>query len=173
MLLLRVIIIGLFAIVNLVLQSTLLQYIQIRGVLPNTAVILIVSYALLRGSTEGSILGLFSGLLQDIFFGTSIGYFALLGMITGYLAGRGNHNFYRENYLMPMMLCTMATFLYESAIYFTSFLFHGHLNFLYFFGRLILPETVYSGIVTILIYRILFGVNEWMELKEKYKYRLF
>lgn len=169
----RVFITSLFVVINFVLQTTLLQYIQIRGILPNTAIIMIVSYALLRGSTEGAIVGLCSGLLQDMFFGTSIGYFALLNMLTGYLAGRSHHNFYRENYLMPLMLCTMAVFLYESTIYFTSFLFRGQLNFFYYLGRMILPETVYTAILTVLIYRILFMVNEWLELKEKYKYRLF
>lgn len=169
----RVFITSLFVIINFVLQTTLLQYIQIRGVLPNTAVILIVSYALLRGSTEGAIVGLFAGLLQDIFFGTSVGYFALLNMLTGYFAGRSHHNFYRENYLMPIMLCTMAVFLYECTIYLTSFLFRGQLNFIYYLGKMILPETVYTAILTIVIYRILFTANEWLELKEKYRYRLF
>lgn len=28
-------------------------------------------------------------------------------------------------------------------------------------------------IVTVPLYRVLFGINEWLELKEKYKYRLF
>ena len=32
---------------------------------------------------------------------------------------------------------------------------------------------VYTAVITVPIYRILFGVNDWLELKEKYKYRLF
>ena len=44
---------------------------------------------------------------------------------------------------------------------------------LYFLVRLALPEAVYTAVVTIPIYRLLFGINEWLELKEKYKYRLF
>lgn len=169
----RLFITAIFVIINFILQTTLLQALQIRGVLPNTAVILIVSYALLRGSTEGAMVGFFAGLLQDIFFGTSLGYFTLLGMVTGYFAGRGNHNFYRENYFMPIMVCSIAVFLYETVIYITSFFFRGQLNIFYYFGRMIVPETVYTAVFTIFIYRILFGVNEWLELKEKYRYRLF
>lgn len=169
----RILITGLFVLINFILQSTLLQTIQIRGVLPNTAVVLIVSYALLRGSTEGLIVGFFVGILQDIFFGYGIGYFALLSMTTGYLAGRGHHNFYRENYIMPVMLCAIFVVFYETINYITGFLFRGQLNYPYFFGRTILPETVYTAILTILIYRILFAINERLELKEKYKHRLF
>ena len=169
----RVLITALFIIINFFIQSTILHYIEIRGVIPNTTIILVVSYALLRGSVEGAIVGFFTGILQDIFFGVSIGYFALLNTITGYLFGRGNHNFYRENYILPMMLCAIAVFSYETIIYITGFLFRGQLNFLYILGNTLLPETVYSCIFTIPLYRILFGTNECLELKEKYKYRLF
>ncbi len=169
----RVFITARVSIINFLMQSTVLHYIEIRGVIPNTTIILVVSYALLRGSTEGAIVGFFTGLLQDIFFGTSIGYFTLFNIITGYLFGRGNHDFYRENYILPMMLCAVAVFLYETIIYIISFLFRGQLNFIYILSNTLLPETVYSCIFTIPLYRILFGTNEWLELKEKYKYRLF
>lgn len=169
----RIFITAIMIIINFILQSTWLHAITIRSVLPNTTVILIVSYALLRGKKEGALVGLCVGLLQDIFFGVTMGYFGILGAVTGYLAGRSNENFYRENYLMPMALCSIGVFLYETIIYITRFLFHGELNYLYILGRFIVPEMVYTAIFTIVIYRILFFVNEWLELKEKYKYRLF
>ena len=52
-------------------------------------------------------------------------------------------------------------------------MFRGEGNIFYFLFSILLPEIVYTAIVTILVYRILFGINEWLELKEKYKYRLF
>ena len=39
--------------------------------------------------------------------------------------------------------------------------------------NVLLPEMVYTAVLTIPVYRLLFGINEWLELKEKYKYRLF
>ena len=56
---------------------------------------------------------------------------------------------------------------------FSSFVFQGEGNILYFLFRVLLPELVYMTIVTVPLYRVLFGINEWLELKEKYKYRLF
>ena len=164
---------ALVVLVSFILQTTLLQYIEIRGILPNTAVILIVSYALLRGSTGGVIVGLCCGLLQDIFFGNGIGYYALLGVLTGYFAGRSHKNFYRENYIFPIIICAVATALYETVIFVTGFLLQGHTQILYFLVRMLLPECVSTAILTVPLYRLLFAVNEWLELKEKYKYRLF
>lgn len=169
----RIIVTGILLVVNLILQSTLFHAIQIRGILPNTAIIIIVSYALLRGSLEGAITGFFCGLLQDIFFGTSLGFFSLLGMLTGYFSGKVHQNFYRENYILPLMLCTLATFIYELTIYSTSFLFRGNLNFLFYFNNLILPETVYTAVLSLLVYRLMFGINETIEHKERYRRKLF
>ena len=151
----------------------MLPYISIGGILPNTALIIVVSYALLRGSTEGAIVGFFSGLPIDIFFGTSFGYYTLLFLLAGLLIGRSQKDFYRENYLLPIIICSLAAIVYESIIFITGFFLQGNTTVLYFLVRLALPEAVYTAVVTIPIYRLLFGINEWLELKEKYKYRLF
>ena len=158
---------------NLALQSTLLQHIAVMGVVPNTALIIILSMALLRGSTEGAAVGLFAGLLQDGLFGGAIGYYALLGMVSGYLAGKFNKGFYRENYFMPMVLSFIATFLYESCVFLTLILFSGNLDYPYFLTHLILPEMAYNTVFSILVYRILFSVNSAIEEREKAKRRLF
>ncbi len=169
----RILLTGILIFVNFILQTTLFPYISIGGILPNTALIIVASYALLRGSTEGAIVGFFSGLPMDIFFGTSFGYYTLLFLLAGFLVGRSQKDFYRENYLLPIIICSLAAILYESVIFITGFFLQGNTTVLYFLVRLALPEAVYTAVVTIPIYRLLFGINEWLELKEKYKYRLF
>ena len=118
-------------------------------------------------------MGFFSGLPIDIFFGTSFGYYTLLFLLAGLLIGRSQKDFYRENYLLPIIICSLAAIVYESIIFITGFFLQGNTTVLYFLVRLALPEAVYTAVVTIPIYRLLFGINEWLELKEKYKYRLF
>lgn len=169
----RIFITAVLVFVNFILQTTLFPLFSIRGILPNTALIIVTSYALLRGSREGALVGVASGLLQDIFFCTSIGFYSGLFLLFGFLIGRSQRNFYRENYLLPILFCTVSASLFEIILYITGYVFRGEGNLLYFFFRILLPEAVYTAIITIPIYRILFGINEWLELKEKYKYRLF
>ena len=159
--------------VNFILQTTLLPYIAIGGVMPHTGLIIVVSLALLRGSTEGAWTGFVTGVLMDVFFGTSYGYYALIFLLLGFLSGRSQKNFYRENYLLPIIFCCLAVVVYETVIFITGLLSQGDIHVLYFLVRIMVPETVYTAIITIPIYRLLFGINEWLELKEKYKYRLF
>ena len=169
----RIPITALIIFVNFILQTTLFPLLAIRGIFPNTALIIVTSYALLRGSKEGAIVGGFTGLLMDIFFSKMIGFYTLLYLAVGLLFGRSQKNFYRENYLLPIIFCAISTVLFQAVLYITGFLFRGEDNLLYFLFSVLLPELVYMAIVTILVYRILFGINEWLELKEKYKYRLF
>ncbi len=160
-------------IINIVLQSTVFQFIRVNYIIPNTAIVITVSMALLRGRAEGCLIGFTAGFLQDIFFGFSLGYYALLGTIMGYFVGRFNHNYYRENYALPLFLCFLGTIIYESAVFFTGPFFAGYLNYMYFFAKIIFPEAVYTAAVSIIIYRILFSVNERIESSEKYKRKLF
>jgi len=160
-------------IVNIVLQSSLFQLLEIRGIIPNSAIIIIVSISLLRGSREGAVIGFFSGLLQDVFFGSFLGYYAVLGGICGYIIGKFNKGFYRENYILPIFLTSISTLAYESVVYVSGPLFSGNTNYPYFLFNLIFPETVYNAVFTIFIYRILFALNGAIEQKELHKRKLF
>lgn len=160
-------------VLNFILQTTLFPYFKIQGVFPNTALIIVTSYSLLRGSKEGALAGAGAGFLMDVFFHTYIGFYTVLYLLLGLLFGRSQRSFYRENYILPIIFCAVATILYQTVLYLTSFVFHGEGNLLYFLFRVLLPELVYMTVVTIPLYRLLFGINEWLELKEKYKYRLF
>lgn len=169
----RIAITALLVFLNFIVQTTLLPYLAIQGILPNTALILVTSYALLRGSREGAIVGACVGLLFDVFFQTYIGFYTALYLLVGYIFGRIQRDFYRENYLLPVIFCALSTVAFETVVYVTGFVFNGNGNLFYYLLRILLPEIVYAAVVTIPFYRILFGVNEWLELKEKYKYRLF
>ncbi|MBR2061698.1 MAG: rod shape-determining protein MreD [Anaerotignum sp.] len=169
----RIPVTALIIFVNFILQTTLFPLLAIQGIFPNTALIIVTSYALLRGSKEGAVIGGCTGLLMDIFFSTMIGFYTVLYLAIGLLFGRSQKNFYRENYLLPVIFCAISTVLYQAVLYITGFTFRGEGNLLHFLVSILLPEIVYMAIVTIPVYRLLFAVNEWLELKEKYKYRLF
>jgi rod shape-determining protein MreD len=164
---------ALILIVNFVLQTTLFQYIEILGVKPNTALIVIVSYGILRGDVEGAVLGFFSGFLTDVFFNGYIGLYAMLCMLIGYFCGKPFKDFYKENYFLPLSLAAASSLAYHFAIYFTGFLFRGKLDFSFYFRSIILPGSVYTLILTVPMYSLLYGVNKKLEDIEKTKRKLF
>ncbi len=169
----RVFVISLVLFVNLVLQSTVFQYLAILTVKPNSALILIVCYAILRGDVEGSIVGFFCGLLQDIFFGRILGLYALLGMLMGFFCGKPFKDYYRENLIIPLALVAGSGFVYEFAFYFISFLFRGRPALPYYMARIIIPQVIYTTIFVIPIYKLLYILNEKIEAYEKVGRKLF
>ena len=78
----RIALTALIVFINFILQSTLFPHFAIQGVFPNTALIIVTSYALLRGSKEGALVGIGAGFLMDVFFNTYIG-FAVCGRLFG------------------------------------------------------------------------------------------
>ena len=169
----RIIVTGLLIIINIVIQSTLLQHIAIRGVIPNTAVIIIVSFALLRGSVSGAAAGFFSGLLYDVLFGNTMGFYALLGMAAGWLCGKFNTNFYRENYFLPAVLSCAAVLLYDSTVYLFGIVQGIGFSYISILFNIVLPEAVYTAVFVIPVYRIVFAANEQLESRERRNRRLF
>ncbi len=169
----RIGVLSILLLFNLVLQSTVFQYLSILSIKPNSAILIIVSYAILRGDIEGSILGFFCGLLQDIFFGRMLGFYALLGMLVGFFCGKPFKDYYRENLLMPLALVALSSFLYEFAFYFISFLFRGKLDLPYYMGKIIIPQTLYSTLLSIPAYKLLYWMNEKIENHEKSGRKLF
>lgn len=146
--------------------------IRIRGISPNFNIIIIVSFALLRGSKEGSIIGFFAGLIRDIFFSTSQGYLAIIGACIGYFCGKFNKDFYRENIILPFMLTLVSTLIYgfgESI----PFVLRGKINYIYFIKNIVVPETIYTVILSIIIYQVMYIINEKIEKNEKANRKIF
>ena len=160
-------------ILNLLIQSTFLHSIEIINIIPNTAIIIIVSFAFMRGEDEGAIIGFIIGLLQDVFFGQYIGMNALLGMLTGFFCGKFNEDFFTENLLIPLAMISISTFVYEIVFYVFNVLILGYTDILYFLQMVILPEVAYTALVSVFLYKILYIINEKLENHKTTKKRLF
>jgi len=165
----RAVVVGFLLLFNLILQSTLFGHFEILGVLPNTAILIIVCYAILRGDVEGAIVGFFAGLLQDLFFARYIGFYALCGALTGYICGKPFKDFFRENYLLPMVLVLAAVLANSFVFYVIHFLLLGQTDLWYYFQKIILPETVYTLFLSIPAYRVIYGINERLEKFAKHR----
>lgn len=169
----RIFVVSLTVILNFILQSTIFKHIEVFGISPNTAIIIIVSFSILRYEIEGAIIGFFAGLLQDIFFGNVIGLNALLYMLIGYVCGKPYKIFYKENYLLPIFLVFGSTIIYNLSYYILNFFFRGRLDSLYYIKTIIIPETIYNIIICLPIYAIIYYINKMVEQREKPNRRLF
>ena len=60
-----------------------------------------------------------------------------------------------------------ASLCYGIYCYLFSFFLRGRLNFLFYLNRIIIPEALYTILITILLYRILYLLNQKMNRFDK------
>ncbi len=157
----------LLILISYLIQSTMIRILPLGGVAPNFLIILTSSFGFMKGKKEGMYIGFVSGLIMDILFGDLIGFYALVYMIIGYLNGFFASIFYPEDVKLPMVLITSSELFYCFIIYIFRFLMQGKLRFGYYFLHIILPEIVYTIFMTILMYKVILNINEWLEDLER------
>jgi rod shape-determining protein MreD len=144
----------------LLLQSTLLNYIAISGIIPNLVVVFIIITALVRGNVEGGIVGFFAGLAQDMLFGGMLGFYALFGMYLGIAAGSTNKRLFRENLLVVVFLTFVYSVIYETLIYIVNTVMSGDIHLWRAMAGVILPEALYNCLAAVLINPILLRADK-------------
>ena len=164
---LTVLVSGFFIIICFLLQSTVFHSLSLGGIIPNLMIILTASYGFMRGRKSGLLIGFFSGLLMDIFFSDILGFYALLYMYIGYLNGVFKKMFYPEDIKLPIALIVGSDFLYNILIYLLTFLLNGRFQFLYYFFNIMIPEMVYTIIVTCIFYPLLLFSESLLERNGK------
>jgi len=164
---------GALILINYVMQTSVLPYMAVFGVTPDTAVVFIVCYGVLRGDVEGAIFGFFAGFMQDLFSGGPLGMFALFGLIIGYVSGKPFRDFFKDNYFLPFLIVLIAILFQQFMIYISSFLFLGHLNLALYARTIILPTAIYTVTLSIPLYSLLHFVNGRVEKFESEHRNLF
>lgn len=158
---------------SFLLQTTLFRSLAFAGIGPNLLIVLTSAFGFMRGEKEGLLIGFFSGLLCDIFFADILGFYALVYMYIGFLNGKFCKIFYPEDIKLPLALITVSDLSCGMICYVLLFLLRGRLNFLFYLRTVILPEAVYTIVVTCLLYPLALFVNVRLERFERKRAKKF
>lgn len=138
--------------VALILQTTVLPLIQYKGAMPDLLLILVVFTAFSSNAAVGGSVGFIVGFIQDLIISRYLGLYALSAFLTGYIVGKLEDKFFKENPLVSILIVFLSTYFY---------------NFVFFIGRGLcgsLPlsfmqmaeitsiEAVYNIVLTFLLY---------------------
>lgn len=163
----RGIITAVLIIICFLLQCTVFRSLAFGGIVPNLLIVLTASFGFMRGEKTGLLIGFFCGLLVDIFFASVIGFYALLYMYIGYMNGKFCTIFYPQDIKLPIALILGSDFCYGIICYVILFLLRGRFDFNYYFVHIILPEIVYTIVVTLLLYPLILWINTCLERGEQ------
>lgn len=153
--------------VSFLLQSTLFQKLKFGAVCPNLLIIVTSAFGFMRGRKTGMAVGLISGAFVDVFWGQLLGFHMLLYMVIGYINGSFERLFYDEDIKLPIVLISASEIFYGMCTYFFLYMLQGNFEFANYLMSIIIPELVYTILVTLILYQVILHINRKLESEEK------
>ncbi len=147
-----------------VIESTLFSHLSIAGVTPDILIIPVSVFGFMYGEKTGMYTGFLAGLLFDIFFGGMLGFSALIMTLVGYVNGQFFGLFYPEDIRLPMILIFTSDLSYGLLFYIFRFLVRGKLNFSFYLLKIIVPEALYTLLISIIVYPVLLHAYNRFEM---------
>lgn len=111
-------------------------------------------------------MGLFSGLLVDVFFSNLLGPYMLLYMFIGYVNGFFHKNYMIEDVMLPLIVILLDDFLFNTIIFILGFLLKNKTDYAAYLYRVILPEMLSTALLTIIIYKFYVFINKRLKEEE-------
>lgn len=163
----RKIITLLIIVICFLLQSTVFQIASFGAICPNLLIIITASFGFMRGQRPGMYVGLVCGLFADLFWGGILGFNMFLYIVIGYLNGTFQRLFFDDDIKFPIILITASELIYGIVTYFCIYMLQGDFSFTEHLLHVILPELVYTILVTLVLYPIILNINKHLEKEEQ------
>lgn len=145
------------------IQSNFFTWFTIAGIQPNIFVIYILFIGLFAGKKIGIILGVIFGFYIDLVIGRQIGISGIMLGLIGLIGEILDKNFSKESRFTIMLMMATCTVIYELGCYlFNVVTLDVNLEIISFIKILIL-ETIYNLIITIIIYPLMQNLGHLLE----------
>lgn len=148
-----------------ILDNTLVPFFAIRGYYPSLLLLFIIFYSIINGSYEGVWIGVFSGILQDLYFFNGFGINAFTNMLVCSAAGYIGITIFKEKRLIPVVssfFLTLAKGILVFSILYTARVYTPLNSILY--------NSLYSMIVSIFMYKWVYRLCEKEYMKKRWSF---
>ncbi len=162
----RTFILLIISIVTLSLQISIPNFLDL-AILPNAALVLVVCYSYIRSDIEGALFGLIVGLMQDCLFSSTIGYYAFIYFVVGYISNHILKAFLNLNVIPVVFLNFIITFIYGFMIYFISFFFEGKFDIFNYMYHIMLFEALENAVISIPIFYFIYFIDSKLRVREQ------
>ena len=154
-------------IICFLLENTLFKSLQFGSISPNLLIVVVSSFGFMRGKKTGMFVGFIAGLLIDVLYNDLVGFHALIYTLIGYANGCFNKIFYDDDIKLPLFLIAASDFIYGNIICIFMFIMRSKFYYFYSLWNIIIPELIYTILVTLVLYQIILHINKKMENEEK------
>ena len=145
-----------YIVLAIILCALQTSFLRIFGVVPNFMLILTVCAAVIHGGIGGGFAGFLCGLLADCTGAGNFGANAFLMMHTGIILGMFCNKHFNAQNIVVVSAVFVTDIIYNVVFYFFAFYIWGKGGMLFSLWRVILPESIYSAVMSLLVLKILF-----------------
>ena len=156
-----------FIILAFIIQKGIFPLIPFLSAVPNLLLIFVFTFGFIYGSEAGLYYGVAAGILLDLSGGGPFGFYTLIYCYMGYLNGICTKYYYEDYITLPLVLCVLNELAYNFYIYVFRFLLRNRLDFLYYLKEIIIPELIFTMVVTLFVYRLFLFSSRKLEALDK------
>lgn len=150
----------LMIVICFVLQTTVCQSLRLSNIMPNLLVILTAVSGFMYGRKFGMYAGFLSGALLDLMYGGVVGICIFIFVLIGYCNGLANKLYFKEDLTIPLLAIGASDVAYGVLYYICSFLLRGRLDIISYIIQIIIPETIYTVLLGVILYRFMYWLEE-------------
>jgi len=141
--------------VNFLFQTTILRDFTVLGVSPNTALVIVVCFALLKNRKFTYIFAIVIGILQDLFYGRAIGIHILIYIVIAFLIYKYKENLPVDRNVVAIVYVLLGTIIYHFMYYFIIFFQGVNIRFFKFLNEKITIELLLNVVWTYILYKLI------------------
>ena len=157
------------AVVDLILTGAVFPNLNIAELAPDVIVCTMVSIVILEKSMSGAIIGLSCGLVLDILFSGTIGFYTIPLFLTGaVLYFAVSRVRYIDNHLVPVCFSVGAYIFKELLSALIVYMLGISYSFSHMLVRYILPEALITGVFMLIVHIIFRRLYRTSSLKPRY-----
>lgn len=149
-----------------IFDNTIITFFAIKNIYPSVLFVFIVCYSIINGYGEATIIGVITGILQDIYFPGVMGINMLINMLICLMAAKIGKGIFKDKVIIPIFSTFLLSLLKSIAIFAIFILIGASNNFLH----LIIYKAIYEMIIALLIYRIILKFSETKTIKKEWRF---
>ena len=122
------------------------------GAMFDVKLVVIVCYGLTKGEYKGAIFGFFTGLVFGILLANMVGFFALLGFVTGYASGIFFKYDSERSLIVTVLIILGIVFAYQTVAYIGQAVFLGQPGLMQRLHMIVFPKTILTTALFVPVY---------------------
>jgi len=156
--------------VVLILQTTLVRWLQVGHAAPDLLVVLLIFLALYGDRRNVLLANWFLGLARDLYSDGPLGLYALLFLAVGWFIGSHRDKLFTDHFITHLILGFSATFLCGGVVVTTECLVYGLPEWGKLMGRMA-GAAIYTAALSPFLFLLLRFPRRWMRLHLGRAYR--